>query len=305
MTSDSSEFAPERKPPPASSPDDALPAVEAPTIAFVTQLFLAPLLIVSIIIAVWLAVTWMVRSGGDPESYVARLRTPDNGSWQAAASLADMLRNPANEHLKRDASLAGRVAEALNEQIDAGQMDESWLKLRMFLCRTLGEFQIPQGLPALVRAAVTERDPAEIVVRRTAIEAIAVLADNTDPAELLKNPELLPALEAAAAAGRFDESQQNAEERGELRARAAFALGVLGGDAALAQLARMTDDPYPNARYNAAVGLARNGDERAIAELLRMLDPENEAVVAGEEASDPTGVVWKRALVIVNALEAV
>ena len=285
----------------ATAADDVLPAVTAPTMALVAQLFLIPLLIVSIIVAVWLSVYWLVNVGSDPQRYVEDLQNPGKGSWQSAASLADMLRNPRNDALKRDAALARRLAEALQGQIESKEMSEHALKLRIFLCRTLGEFYITEGLPVLIVAANTERDPKEVVVRRTALEAISVLADNTDPALLLEDPALLPAIKNAAR--ERSSGSEEEEVRGELRARAAFTLGVLGGPEAMDELSILTEDGYPNARFNAAIGLARNGDERAGPVLIEMLDPDEESVIAGEE--DKTAIAWKRALVMINALESV
>ena len=301
--SDGSKFEPKDAGPnpQAMAADDVLPVVVAPTMALVAQLFLIPLLIVSIIVAVWLSVYWLVNVGSDPQRYVEDLQNPGKGSWQSAASLADMLRNPRNDALKRDAPLARRLAEALEEQIKQEQMTEHALKLRIFLCRTLGEFYITEGLPVLITAATTERDPKEVVVRRTALEAIAVLADNTDPALLLEDPALMPALKKAAS--ERSAASEEEEIRGELRARAAFTLGVLGGQEALDTLEILSEDGYPNARYNAAIGLARNGDTRASPVLIEMLDPDEASVVAGEE--DKTAIAWKRALVMINALESV
>jgi HEAT repeat protein len=287
--------------------DDALPPVEAPSMAFVTQLFLIPLLIVSIIVAIWLGVTWVVRVGSDPEKYVEDLQHPGKGSWQSAASLADILRNPRNENLKRDATLAKRLAELLDDQLEAQDMSEQAIKLRIFLTRTLGEFHVTDGLPVLVKTAQTERNSQEIVVRRTAIEAIAVLADNTDPAEVARAPGVMAAL-TKASTDRNAASEKEETERGELRARAAFALGVLGSDEALDRLAQLTSDAYPNARYNAGTGLARHGDERATRVLLQMLDAQNPAVTAGETADNKKAleqaIAWKRAVVLINGLEA-
>jgi HEAT repeat protein len=289
------------------SPDDALPPVEAPSMAFVTQLFLIPLLIVSIIVVIWLGVSWVVRTGGDPDKYVKDLQKPGKGSWQSAMSLADMLRDPRNEHLKRDVTLAKRLAEVLDKQLDGKNSSQQAIKLRIFLTRALGEFHVTDGLPVLIKAANTERDPSEIVVRRTALEAIAVLADNTDPAEIAAEPGLMAALERAAT-DRTSGDEKTEIERGELRARAAFALGVIGGDDALKRLEYLTGDAYPNARFNAATGLARHGDERATKVLLQMLDPNNPAVVAGEtgenEKSLEQAIAWKRAVVLINGLEA-
>jgi hypothetical protein len=64
-------------------------------------------------------------------------------------------------------------------------------------------------------------------------------------------------------------------------------------------------DGYPIARYNAATGLARNGDLRGEPVLLEMLDPEDEDVVRFENKDEPTDVAWKRALVMINGMEAV
>jgi HEAT repeat protein len=283
-----------------TSPDDALPPVEVPTMAFVTQLFLIPLLIVSIIVVVWLSVNWLVSVGSDPEKYVKDLQNPGQGSWQSAASLADMLRDPRNDALKRDASLAQKLAATLDSQLEQQETGDHAIKLRIFLCRTLGEFYVTAGLPVLIKAANTERNEKEVVVRRTAIEAIAVLADNTDPDLLLTEPGLLPALKKAARERTTGNEKE--EVRGELRARAAFALGVLGGEQALDELEILTGDGYPNARYNAAIGLARNGDVRAADVLIEMLDPDEADVVAGEE--EKSAIAWKRALVMINALEA-
>ncbi len=189
---------PSPKPPQAGSPDDALPPVETPSMTFVTQLFLIPLLIVSIIVVLLVGVRWLVSVGSNPETYIRDLQHPSKGSWQSAASLADLLRDPRNESLKRDSTLAKRLAEVLQAQLAAGETDENDIKLRIFLSRALGEFYTPDGLPVLIEAATTEREPQEVIVRRNAIEAIAVLADNTDPSRLLQEPGLMPALRKAA-----------------------------------------------------------------------------------------------------------
>jgi hypothetical protein len=284
--------------------DESLPPIEAPTMALVTQLFLVPLVIVAAVVAIWLAVTWLASAGGDPEKYVDNLKKTGPAGWQAAASLAEMLRNPRNEKLKRDPTLARRLAEVLDEQLDKGETASEAIKLRMFLARTLGEFYVTDGLPVLIRAASTQRKPEELVVRRTAVEAIAVLADNADagPDALASEPGLMPAL-LKGAREHPQNQQEDAELTGELRARAAFALGVLGTKPALDELAIMLGDGFPNARYNAATGLARHGDARGVKVLLEMLDPDNEQVVVGEK--DLSTAAWKRQLVITNALAAV
>jgi HEAT repeat protein len=87
-----------------------------------------------------------------------------------------------------------------------------------------------------------------------------------------------------------------------LRAVAAFALGVVGGDEAEERLRRMLHDPYPNARYNAATGLARVGDDQCAAVLREMLDPENPQAIKDERF--PNDQARKRTTVLLNGIKA-
>ncbi len=130
--------------------------------------------------------------------------------------------------------------------------------LRMWLSRALGEFDIDAGIPALVEAATKEDNREEVKVRRAALQAISILADRLDSESVRQHEGVLAALKQAAT----DRSDDPAEEelRGQLRATAAYTLGLVGGDPAIKQLAAMLSDPFPDARYNAATGLARQGN---------------------------------------------
>ena len=59
----------------------------------------------------------------------------------------------------------------------------------------------------------------------------------------------------------------------QLRSRAAYTLGVIGGVESQDQLARMLSDTGPSVRYNATTGLARHGDARCVERLEEMLQP--------------------------------
>jgi HEAT repeat protein len=170
-------------------------------------------------------------------------------------------------------------------------------------------------LPALVKAANTERDaeverttdpkkwfPKEIDVRRAALESMAVLAGegSLGPEELRNDPEVMQAV--LAASREHASGPDPNEDRAKLRQTAAFTLGVIGGEEALDRLAAMLADAFPNARYNAAVGLARNGDARAVEGLVEMLDPENDEAVASEPS--PGERQWKQSLIMMNAIRA-
>ena len=284
---------------PRKSPSGELPAVQPPTVGFILQLFVIPMVIVTIIVVIWLLFNWLAHMGTNPTELVRDLRKPNDARWQKALTLADLLRNPQNAHLKKDQALGKELADVLTDEIRAARMEETPIQLRVFLCRALGEFETPEVLPSLLAAARTERAPIEVQVQRSAIQSLAVYIKNNDPEKLRDHPELMGAL-LDAARERSDSDSDNA--KAELRSTAAFALGMLGSDQALGQLDVLLGDAYPNARYNAAVALCRHGDPRALPVLVEMLDPENDESVSRE--SEEEGKPWKRLLVMENGIRA-
>jgi hypothetical protein len=135
-------------------------------------------------------------------------------------------------------------------------------------------------------------------VRRSAVEALAAHAVRSPAPN--RDPALLEAL--LASAGEHSEAAVDKAPRAQLRASAAFALGVLGGAPALRQLQFMLGDPQTNVRYNAAIGLARHGHAAALPVLLEMLQPDNPQTVADEVSA--AGRRWKQAVVQANAIRA-
>ena len=285
---------PESAPPKPNLDDKPLPQIEPPSAGFLLQLFVIPMIIVGLIVMVWLMFSWLAHMGSNPHELVRDLQKPNEASWQRALTLAELLRNPAHEDLKSDVEMATELATVLDTQLDQKKFDETSIRLRMFLARALGEFKVAEALPPILRAATVERDPTEIDVRRTALEAIAVYANNNRQLSLSENDVCLEAL--IAASRERTEVAAEKQARADLRSTAAFALGVIGGDAALDRLVILLDDPDTNARYNAATGLCRHGDARAIPALLEMLDPENQESASSEEHE--SGRDWKRLQVI-------
>jgi len=264
--------------PRAMTPDEALPLVEPPTAGFIIQLFVVPAVIVSIIVMLWLMFSWLAHMGDNPDKYIAALQRNNPSRWQAASSLALALQRPGNEKLKTDVEQANKLAALLSNEIDdapryAGDTNrDNYVKLRAFLARVLGEFHLPdQVLPTLLKAATTQQYEDDIVVRRAAIEAIAVLASNNE----LKTAEIREPLLALSA-----------EDSSSIRSATAYTLGVVGGDWAIDRLARMLDDAHPSVRYNAATGLARHGQPEAIDVLIEMLNPEIVPSADGEESPE-------------------
>jgi hypothetical protein len=151
------------------SPDHLLPPVEPPSAGFLVQLFLVPGLIVAIIVGVWLTFHWLAHLGQDPQAYVRTLRRDNEGRWQAALNLANDLRGPGGAVLKADATLAGELGRILADESKSGRTGEQSQMLRVYLCRALGEFTIPEALAPLLERA---QDTAQPQVARAAIEAI-------------------------------------------------------------------------------------------------------------------------------------
>ncbi len=269
--------------PEAVSADEVLPPVEAPNAGFLLQLFFVPLVIVAIIVTIWASFSWLVHSASDPKDLVRDIRALNDASWQRAYTLGDMLRNPEFDALKEDQGLAKELTEVLQQELAAAKMDVQRIKLRIYLCRILGEFRLLDVAPALVAAAQTERDPKELAVRRSAVEGLAVLAGNVGDEKLRDTKDVLDVLLKASQERAADAASA---ERDELRSTATFALGLVGGEEALNRLTRLLDDAHVNTRYNAATGLARRGDPRCEPVLLEMLDPANPQAIAQETKAD-------------------
>jgi len=274
------------------SADDALPPVEPPSAAFLVQLFLVPGLIVAIIVCVWLAFHWLAHLGNDPQAYVRTLQRDNEGRWQAALNLANDLRGPGGSALKQDESLARELGRILTEEATSGRSGEQSETLRAYLCRALGEFAVPAAAAPLVDRVGDASDPQ---TARAAVEALAVLATNLVAAgRSLSEADGVTA--AVVDASRSDDVP--------LRSAAAFTLGVLGGESATERLLTLAGDTIDDIRFNAALGLARQGRVEAydgLGEMLALPDlptPRDADAAAQSQR-------YKRALVVVNALRGV
>ncbi len=275
------------------NPDDSLPPVEPPSAAFLVQLFLVPGVIVAIIVCVWLAFHWLAHLGNDPQAYVRTLRRANEGRWQAALNLANDLRGPTGSGLKADVKLASELGSILDDEVGSGRTGEQSETLRLYLCRALGEFTVPEAAPALVRRVNANDDD---LTTQAAIEAIAVLATNLQIAgRSFENRDDVVAAVLAATT--------SANSR--VRDACGFTLGVLGGERSIDGLLRLVGDPSADVRSNAALGLARLGHPDAYDTLSEMLALED--VYLDEKTPDDKmqSERYKRALVVVNALRGI
>jgi len=279
------------------SPDDALPPVEPPSAGFILQLFVVPGVIVVVVVMIWVMFNWLAQKGNDRDAFVRALGRNNEARWQAAFNLANALRaerGASNPKLTNDPELATQLAAILDREIEAASMENNSVTLRIYLSRALGEFKVPDGLPVLIKAATTERDPRESDVRRAALEGIALLASNVgaDSPKFTADEKLQEAIASAAS---------DTDPR--TRTVAAVVLGVLGGEKNLERLRALLDDTNPDVRYNAATRLAHHGDAAAVGVLSEMLDPDEMAGVTIEKQEEMRP--FKRALITLNALRAV
>lgn len=295
------------------SPDDVLPPVEPPNLAFIRQLVLIPLLIVSLIVCGWLFFTWLASGSADPDKMLHEIARYSDSGWQSASNLAQMLSRPDAQYaeMRRDPAFAKKLAAILEEKSEAeftsSASDMQRLKLCFFLCRALGSLETAEALPPLLDAAERERSPQEVALRLGALEGLTVLASQLGPESIQQNERAIDVLlECSRASDDGSTPADNAtpdfKPRSEIRVTAAFALGVVGGQRANDRLAIMLDDPYASARYNAATGLARQGDARAVPVLLEMLDPGNELAPFTERSKESHED--SRVRVIKNGIEA-
>jgi hypothetical protein len=279
------------------SGDELLPPVEPPSAGFIVQLFVVPAIIVILIVAVWLTVSWLVHRTR-PMDLVQGLEGTGVARWQRASELADILRNERFAEFKRNRAAASKLASNLKREIDAADqtsgMNPESVMLRFFLCRALGEFQVTDGMDVLLLAAETNRDPAEQLVRRGAIQAIAMRAFHQIE-EAGSEPLADPRIEAAL--------QRLAEDADPLiRSETAYALGRIGTPVCTQRLEVLVEDPHADTRYNAAVALARQGNPKAVSMLAEMLEPVPLPSILEEPNSQAQ--VKKRVTILHNALEA-
>ncbi|QEG33277.1 HEAT repeat domain-containing protein [Bythopirellula goksoeyrii] len=293
-----SSFTDSPKPPDPVSADELLPPVEPPSAGFILQLFVIPAVIVLVVVLLGMLVTSLANTGErDPAKIVATLRSSSQNRWQEAFELANALRNEQqNPELKNNADLAGQLAQLLDEEITAGNDDDGSVKLRTFLCSALGEFHVDEGVPVLLRAA--HEDPDDYV-RGSAINSLAILAEDfrqQDPPRPLQNEHFVETF--------VDLSN---DKNDAIRSQTAYALGVITlsdeADPRLTvELETLVDDLNSDARYNAALALARRGSLLAIAPLVEMLDLESLEVATKDTL--PQARNRKRDTIIKNALDA-
>lgn len=241
-------------------PADAAPGAAAPgperqgTPFLVLQFFIFPMAIVAVCVAVFVVFGLIAAEGRSAREYLGEVRTGGaNRRWQAAFELSKLIQS-GKDHAARDPLLVPELADAFLE----AENDDP--RVRRYLALALGRLGDARALPALLK---TVRTLGPDVDTETVIYSIWALGSIADEAAL-------PELERLAAA----------EDAG-IRKAAVHALGALPGEAPRARLRESLADGAEDVRWNAALALARRGDDAAAPVLRTMLDRGHLAGVPG------------------------
>ena len=182
-----------------------------------------------------------------------------------------------------------KLASILQSELPSGQTNENSLNLCVYLCNALGEFTVPDGLPALLAAAAPGQTSKEI--RFAAIKALAVYLSAVPNFDAKSQPNVIPAIL---------EASRDTDPL--FRSTAAFASGALtDNQQATTRLKELLSDADPNVRYNAATTLARRGDLASVNVLATMLALEDQDIPS-ETKSDSREA--QRGIIVINALRA-
>jgi len=271
-------------------PNENLPPVEPPGAGSIVQLIIIPAIIVGGLVMVWTLLGGLNQEK-EVDMYLRTLERDTPARWQAAMSLSEIVRTSGDGGIRLDEDTAAKLRNLLDRELTTGRTDEQALRLRSYLCGTLGEFRVPGLLPVLIKVADSGTTEDEKKVRFAAVRAIAVYVES-NPAEVERERKPLLAVVDKAAD----------DEEPLMRSTAAFAFGAIHLPEAQAGLLKLLHDTTPDVRYNAALTLARRGDPAAVDVLVEMLDPKS--TIGLESEKDEKLREAKQVNILSNALRA-
>ena len=207
-------------------------------------LFILPLLVVVGAVSIFLLFGAIAHEDKSASQYLAEVRGGGiNEPWQGAFGLANILAQ--DDGLRGDARLAAEIINTLEHR--NAQRDP---QTRKFLVLALGRVGHPSALPVLAERLGDENAD----VRLYTLWSIGDIGA----------PEAKSVAPAVAGLLRDDDVS--------VRSYAAYVLGTLENAAVQKALAVALNDPASHVRGNAAVALARLGDDSGLGELHKILD---------------------------------
>ena len=248
--------------PTANSPDDLraedLPPVEPPSAGFIVQLFVVPALIVMAVVGVWALFGKLASSKQDVQKHVAELDGNEHRRWRAALALAQSLKEdqesdkPDAERLSRDRAVAEKLSAMLDRSLESHSGKDSEIKHQEFLSKTLGLLDVDEFVLPVLQKAMAEEYNRE--VRKNAIVSVAMIAGRRREAALDINDKSI-----------IDALVKYTQDSDVLfRQLSTFALGLCTGDEVTDQLTVLLNNADSKTRFNAAIGLTRQGSTQGL-----------------------------------------
>jgi len=203
-------------------------------------LFIFPLVIAVGMAVLLCSVIFLTHEEETPESLISAIKTGSPSKrWQKAFELSNEL-NRSRGNLRNE-SVMREIVHILGEpaRYDA--------KTRGYMAIALGHFKHPEAVSALKNSL---KDPSP-EVQLYSLWSLGILEARSEAAEIRT----------------FLKSENH-----EIRKMAAHILGIVGGPGAVSDLKPLLIDPIPDVRWNAALSLARLGDDSGLPVLSKMLE---------------------------------
>jgi hypothetical protein len=204
-----------------------------------SPLLLFAMAIVALSVGVYVIFGLIAREGRTSTDLLNEIRLGNGGAWQAAFELSRLL--PTEDPRRRGERFAPDLVAVFERSRTADP------RLRRYLALALGELGDRRAVDSL-SAALRDPDPD---ARLYAVWALGAIGDKRAA------PILSPLLES--------------EDPG-VRKVAAYALGAMAAPEAAAALRGLLNDPVEDVAWNAALALARLGDDASLPLLARMID---------------------------------
>lgn len=246
-------------------------------------LFVFPMLIAVTMAVLLSTIVLLTKEEETPESLITAIKTgAPSKRWQKAFELSNEL-NTQDGHI-RSAGIMNEVIHILNDK------DHYDGHTRAYMAMALARFKNSEAQTALV-AALRGTDEAEDI--QVPLFIMWALGDMSE--EMVNEPSLNHEISIEVA--RFLSSEHD-----DLRKGAAYVLGVLNDESVTRDLEAVLNDHVADVRWNAALSLARLGDDSGREALLEMLDRERLKQVYGldDEKIEHVMVNASKALVLID-----